>query len=996
MKRMISMALTTGLLLGLLSTVAVGEDYGVSTIPSHDIVADLEIEDDTSVDNTQSDNSQTGNSQTNHNQRDEEDIYLPQSISDGVAALDYTWVRGLSSGKGTKEFSSLEEAMSMAGRSETISWTYFTYVSIVTVTENCALSDEINVGRNITLNLDGNTVQMDDVTFDVKSLCDFTITGGALQGNITLEGSGDILVTDATITGKLVNDSELVLGDGTAVKGTVVNQTFADLTLNGGVLDGDNQGTVLENHGVFYMKSGTITGGNGQQGGGIYNTGVISLTGGSITDNQAVQGGGIYNHGSITMMGGSITGNTATQRGGGVYQGDALLDTFGVSGKIMIAGNTDDQNGDSNIYLPRWQTLTVGKLEQGSSIGVSTAILPTWGVDVTVALGDVRNGGYFFADGNYGIGTVEGGILTPDAIVIQYLALSYVEDILQSAHFAVEAESAVQAKEELENQIAALLADAGMTEVTCEVTITHCQLADGDTDGKLQFNVTLSDGEGNRNQLSDLDGVLTATGGSTGEKHSISGTVCGGDGKKVEGATVTLTQRGTAISLFTTDADGQYSFTADQGAYQLVASKGGVDATVSAVVTDSDVTKDITITEYSSKLVVEHSVPDVVVDNLDSASKNTSITLTVQSSTDSQAEEKIINKSNKDNYAYLEMLLTDDEKTGEDAILTQTEGVLEIIIPYNLDEKYNVAVYRQHGDRVDTFRGLSKKPTASFEDGTFYLDLEHHRIYVYTNKFSTYAVAYDDHPTYTVSKSYPITVNQPQGCVITLGEPSAKLGEQVTVTAQLAEGYTLSVTKHGTAQIEYVDKGEGTYTFTMPGTETVVVTAVMAENSTAQDDLLLWATQQGIVSGVAGLDLAVDGQCTRAQLAYLLWTVAGQPQPTAHNPFQDVAEDADYFQAVIWGYETGVIKGISETTFAPEAPCTRAHIATMVWRHLGEVAGDDTVTYQDVHQEDYYYHAALWATAQGVVAGDSDTHFNPHENSTVYEILALLRQGLMQ
>ena len=52
-------------------------------------------------------------------------------------------------------------------------------------------------------------------------------------------------------------------------------------------------------------------------------------------------------------------------------------------------------------------------------------------------------------------------------------------------------------------------------------------------------------------------------------------------------------------------------------------------------------------------------------------------------------------------------------------------------------------------------------------------------------------------------------------------------------------------------------------------------------------------------------------------------------------PFTDVDADAYYHDAVLWAVEQDITNGTSDTTFSPNATCTRAQIVTFLYRCLG-------------------------------------------------------------
>ena len=98
-----------------------------------------------------------------------------------------------------------------------------------------------------------------------------------------------------------------------------------------------------------------------------------------------------------------------------------------------------------------------------------------------------------------------------------------------------------------------------------------------------------------------------------------------------------------------------------------------------------------------------------------------------------------------------------------------------------------------------------------------------------------------------------------------------------------------------------------------------------------------WAVVNEITNGTSDKIFSPYSFCTRAQAVTFLWRAAGKPEPTTtFNPFDDVAEDAYYYKAVLWAVEKGITTGTSATTFRPDQSCTRAQIVTFLYRNLYE------------------------------------------------------------
>lgn len=115
------------------------------------------------------------------------------------------------------------------------------------------------------------------------------------------------------------------------------------------------------------------------------------------------------------------------------------------------------------------------------------------------------------------------------------------------------------------------------------------------------------------------------------------------------------------------------------------------------------------------------------------------------------------------------------------------------------------------------------------------------------------------------------------------------------------------------------------------------------------------------------------------------------------NPFTDVAEGAYYYDAVLALTEQGVIKGMSETTFAPDTNLTRAHVVTMLYRMAGEPETDAEFAFTDVPENAYYADALAWAVEAGIAEGVSETEFAPELDVTREELATFLyRFAVMQ
>ena len=251
--------------------------------------------------------------------------------------------------------------------------------------------------------------------------------------------------------------------------------------------------------------------------------------------------------------------------------------------------------------------------------------------------------------------------------------------------------------------------------------------------------------------------------------------------------------------------------------------------------------------------------------------------------------------------------------------------------------------------------------------------------------------------------TYSVTVDKTENGSVTVSPKSASKGDTVTVTVKPDSGYvleTLTVTDKNGNELTLKDKGDGKYTFTMPAGKVEVKATFMEDNSVLNFfydvpndayfyEAVKWAVKNGITTGVGNDLFAPEQPCTRAQIVTFLWRAAGSPEPKTASSFTDVPANAYYAKAVAWAVENGITNGMTETTFAPDATCTRGQSVTFLYRALkGTASGSANFT--DVKSDAFYADAINWAVANNVTNGTSNTTFSPNADCTRAEIVTFL------
>lgn len=259
------------------------------------------------------------------------------------------------------------------------------------------------------------------------------------------------------------------------------------------------------------------------------------------------------------------------------------------------------------------------------------------------------------------------------------------------------------------------------------------------------------------------------------------------------------------------------------------------------------------------------------------------------------------------------------------------------------------------------------------------------------------------------SSSYPITVpDKTENGSVAVSPKNASKGSTVTITVTPDSGYvleTISVTGRNGNDLKLTDKGNGKYTFTMPGGKVEVKATFMEDNSVLNFfydvpndayyyEAVKWAVETGITGGIGNSLFAPDQPCTRAQIVTFLWRAAGSPVVNYLMPFTDVDESAYYAEAVRWAASTGIVTGLTETTFGTNGVCTRAQAAAMIYRCAQAQGKGFTgawmflLPFTDVPE--WAYESVAWCYMNGVTTGVSETAFAPDNDCTRAQIVTFL------
>ena len=169
-------------------------------------------------------------------------------------------------------------------------------------------------------------------------------------------------------------------------------------------------------------------------------------------------------------------------------------------------------------------------------------------------------------------------------------------------------------------------------------------------------------------------------------------------------------------------------------------------------------------------------------------------------------------------------------------------------------------------------------------------------------------------------------------------------------------------------------------------------------------DAIEYVYKHSIMQGVSETEFAPDATMTRAMLVTVLYRLENPTEKAKTHSFADVKEGEWYAEAVAWAEENGIINGINETEFAPNADVTREQMAVVLYRYAqykeqATAIGEDTniLSYTDAFEiSEYAISAIQWMTGAGLMKGETEAVLNPKNNSTRAQVATILMRYLEQ
>ena len=157
-------------------------------------------------------------------------------------------------------------------------------------------------------------------------------------------------------------------------------------------------------------------------------------------------------------------------------------------------------------------------------------------------------------------------------------------------------------------------------------------------------------------------------------------------------------------------------------------------------------------------------------------------------------------------------------------------------------------------------------------------------------------------------------------------------------------------------------------------------------------DAVMYAYSNGIMNGLDTNVFGPNETTTRAMLVTMLYRAVGEPAVSGSNTFRDVAANTWYTDAIIWASTNGIVTGVDDGLFNPNGAITREQLATILYRYAKYVGDDVSASaslagFTDAGSiSDYAKDAMSWAVAAGLFEGRDNGKLEPTGTATRAEI----------
>ena len=805
------------------------------------------------------------------------------------------------------------------------------------------ISTTLTVSRTVTLDLNDHVLKYNS----------------ANKGSvIVVETGGNLTITDSNPT---VPHNFEPNADGLWVLNENGTKSVPGGIITGGNTVGNSGGGVrIVSGGAFTMTGGNIVGCTAHAGGGVYVGGTFTMTGGSIAGCVAARGSGggvlVRDGGTFVMSGGSIAGCTGASTlayGGGICNTGTT--TLSGSAKVQNCHVQNNRNG-GGVFSAFGRNLTVNHVEiTGCTRGTTLDAMHFENGTVSGGIfdGEVTNQGGTISGGTFNgavtngkldaISTISGGMFNGEVI-------NYSNGTIKDGTF--------------KNTVDNFGTIGGGTFTETSTVNNEGTIEKGEFSGKVENQTGGTIGGGtfsgtveNAAKGKITDGTFTETSTvnnkGTIEKGEFSGTVENQTGGTIGGGTFsgTVTNNGTING-------GTFAVTFDTKGGSIVPVENvlnGQKATKPADPTREGYTFDGWYTEEAYAKLYDFATS--VKNALTLYAKWTINQYTITFKPENGDEDTTITQD----YGTAVTAPANPTKTG------YTFAGWDREIPATMPAE-NMTVTAQW---TAVGSGSSQSSGGSSRE----------------DREPSYAVSA---PSKTENGTVSVnTKNARQGDHVTLTAKADPGYVLETLTVLDSKGRELALTNQGGGKFTFTMPAGRVEVRAVFAAEVKTAPFRDVPTDAYYYDAVKWAAEKGITTGQANGLFGSDQSCTRAQIITFLWRAAGSPVVNYAMEMGDVSADAYYAEAVRWALSWGITSGTGGGAFSPDDACTRAQAVTLLARALSAKVGS-AANFTDVPADAYYAQAVSWAVENGITTGVGGGRFDPNATCTRAQIATFL------
>lgn len=226
-----------------------------------------------------------------------------------------------------------------------------------------------------------------------------------------------------------------------------------------------------------------------------------------------------------------------------------------------------------------------------------------------------------------------------------------------------------------------------------------------------------------------------------------------------------------------------------------------------------------------------------------------------------------------------------------------------------------------------------------------------------------------------------ITIINPQNGSVSVSDDWADEDQKITLTITPDKGYVVDKIEIVDAEGDKIDAKkvedeDNEYTFRMANCDVTVTVTFKEEGKTTTEDKeetdetegtttpetitfsdvkesdwfykgVSYVVENGMMNGMGDNQFAPNASLTREMLAVVLYNMEKQPESTGVNPFADVKADMWYTDAIVWANANGIVAGYDDSTFGLGDSITREQLAAILYRYA-QLKGYDVTEKADL------------------------------------------------